>query len=131
MEQRYLIDSNVLIDYMADRLPQKGSNFVERILVKQFLISVIVKIEVLGYNDIPHKIEAMEDFVAMSRIIPLDDEITLRTIALRRKHKALKLGDAIIAATALENQLVLLTRNVDDFKSISGLQIVNPHLAFG
>jgi predicted nucleic acid-binding protein len=67
---------------------------------------------VLGYNDIPYKMETMENFVAMSQTIPLDDPITQRTIALRRKHKKLKLGDAIIAATALEHQLVLLTRTL-------------------
>jgi predicted nucleic acid-binding protein len=131
MEQRYLIDSNVLIDYLAERIPQAGCDFVEQIFVEQFLISVIVKIEVLGYNDIPHKMEAMEKFVAMSQTIPLDNHITQRTIELRRKHKKLKLGDAIIAATALEHQLVLLTRNVDDFKSVSGLQIINPYLGMG
>jgi predicted nucleic acid-binding protein len=128
MEQRYLIDSNVLIDYLAERIPQAGSDFVEQIFTEQFLISVIVKIEVLGYNDIPHRMEAMENFVALSQTIPLDNHITQRTIELRRKYKKLKLGDAIIAATALEHQLVLLTRNVDDFKSVSGLQIINPYL---
>jgi predicted nucleic acid-binding protein len=118
----------MFFDYLAERIPQAGYDFVEQIFTEQFLISVIVKIEVLGYNNIPHKMEAMENFVAMSHTIPLDDYITQRTIELRRKHKKLNLGDAIIAATALEHQLVLLTRNVDDFKSVSGLQIINPYL---
>jgi predicted nucleic acid-binding protein len=39
----------------------------------------------------------------------------------------MKLGDAIIAATAIELHLILLTRNTNDFKAISGLQIINPH----
>ena len=45
------MDSNVLIDYIALRLPQTGSDFVENIFNTYFLISVAVKIEVLGYND--------------------------------------------------------------------------------
>jgi predicted nucleic acid-binding protein len=36
------------------------------------------------------------------------------------------LGDAIIAATALVHGLTLVTRNVDDFKHIAGLELENP-----
>lgn len=38
----------------------------------------------------------------------------------------MKLGDSIIAATALEYGVPLVTRNENDFRHISGLQIVNP-----
>ncbi len=40
MGQRYLIDSNAIIDYSALLLPQKGSDFVENIFNNDFLISV-------------------------------------------------------------------------------------------
>lgn len=48
-----------------------------------------------------------------------------RAIRLRQQKK-MKLGDAIIAATALEFGLPLVTRNVDDFKHVAGLEIINP-----
>ncbi|GHV68889.1 motility twitching protein PilT [Bacteroidia bacterium] len=127
MEQRYLIDSNVLIDYLAERIPLTKLHFVERIFERQFIISVVAKIEVLGFDDLPHKIAAMEDFVALAQVIPLDERIIQRTIMLRRCVKKLKIGDAIIAATALEYNFVLLTRNVDDFKQILNLRIENSH----
>ena len=38
----------------------------------------------------------------------------------------IKIPDAIIAATALHHQLVLATRNTDDFKEIEGLAYINP-----
>jgi predicted nucleic acid-binding protein len=38
----------------------------------------------------------------------------------------IKLADAVIGATALINNLKLATRNVDDFKKIAGLDVVNP-----
>jgi hypothetical protein len=63
MGKRYLIDSNVLIDYTALRLPEKGSDFVENLFDSDFLISVATKIEVLGFNDLPEKLLAMEEFV--------------------------------------------------------------------
>jgi predicted nucleic acid-binding protein len=61
-----------------------------------------VEIEVLGFDDLPYKMKAMEEFLGMACVIPLDEKITKRTINLRRKYKKLKLGDAIIAATAFE-----------------------------
>ena len=127
MGQKYLIDSNVIIDYTSGRLPENGSDFVEQIFNNNFLISVIVKIEVLGFDDIPHKVAAMEDFISMAKVIPLDAKVTDRAIRLRREHKKLKLGDAIIASTALEHEFILITHNIADFKNIPGLEILNPY----
>jgi len=36
------------------------------------------------------------------------------------------LPDAVIAATAMFHNFTLLTRNIDDFKNISGLSYQNP-----
>jgi predicted nucleic acid-binding protein len=87
-----------------------------------------VKIEVLEFGDIPDKMEAMEEFVGLAHVIPLDDAITERAIALRREYKKLKLGDAIIAATTLEYNLTLITHNIADFRNIAGLNIRNSYL---
>ena len=45
---------------------------------------------------------------------------------IRKKYKT-KLPDAIIAATALVYNLVLISRNIPDFKNINGLKVINPH----
>jgi len=127
MGQRYLIDSNVIIDFSSNRLTAKGSDFVEEIFNRDFLISVIVKIEVLGFDDIPLKMAAMEDFIGMAKVIPMDEKVTDTTIKLRRKYKKLKLGDAIIAATALDHDLIIITNNIGDFKSIINLKLLNPY----
>jgi len=55
----------------------------------------------------------------------LNRDIARVTIALRKDHK-IKLGDAIIAATALVNNLTIITRNIVDFKNIEGLKLLNP-----
>ncbi|MDB6004565.1 MAG: twitching motility protein PilT [Prosthecobacter sp.] len=57
--------------------------------------------------------------------LALDEEIIRRTIALRQQQK-LSLADAIIAATALEYGVALVTRNEADFKRVSGLTVINP-----
>ena len=127
MGQRFIIDSNVIIDYTSTRLPQNGSDFIEPIFNTDFIISVVVKIEVLGYSDVPEKLFALEEFLDTATILPLDETITKQTIQLRRHYKKLKLGDAIIAATALVHGLILISRNLSDFKNIEGLEIIDPY----
>jgi predicted nucleic acid-binding protein len=41
----------------------------------------------------------------------------------------MKLGDALIAATALLHDLPLVTRNEEDFKHVAGLRVLNPFAA--
>ena len=126
MGQQYLIDANVIIDYTADKLDDKASSFVENIFNTGFNISVIVKIEVLGYNDVPAKMQLLEEFVATAHVFSFDDAITQKTIELRRIKK-LKLGDAVIAATALFYNLKLITHNTADFKNIENLACIDPY----
>lgn len=126
MGQKYLIDSNVIIDYTSSRLPDPGTAFVEEIFNTDFFISVVVKIEVLGYNDAVQKMQRLEHFIATAYVFMLNDNITSQTITLRKTIPKLKLGDAIIAATALTNHLTLITRNTSDFQNIPGLELFNP-----
>jgi len=52
--------------------------------------------------------------------------INYRTAEIRKSH-LIKLPDAIIiAATALVYKLILITRNIEDYKDIEGLEIINP-----
>lgn len=127
MGQRYLIDSNVIIDYTGLQLPAKGSDFAERLFNEDFLISVVVKIEVLGFDDAPAKLARLEEFLNTAILLPLDESVTKQAIVLRRKYKKLKLGDAIVAATALVYDLIVLSRNTKDFENIKGLELINLH----
>jgi predicted nucleic acid-binding protein len=126
MGKRYLIDTNVIIDYTSNILSNEVCDFVENIFNADFNISVVVKIEALGYNEEATKMKLLEDFISTSTVIPLDDIVTQKTIELR-KIKKLKLGDAIIAATALIYNLTLVTRNISDFKNIPELEVIDSH----
>ncbi len=122
MEQKYLIDTNVLIDAQMNNLPGAGMKFIAEIIDKEFTVSFITYIEFLGYKDITQE---TEDFIALANVLEINKEIVQTCINLR-KSKVIKLPDAIIAATALFNDLTLTTRNMSDFKNIPGLKIVNP-----
>ena len=50
MGQEYLIDSNAVIDFLIAAYPKSGMKFMNGIVNKGLNISVITKIEVLGFN---------------------------------------------------------------------------------
>ena len=60
-------------------------------------------------------------------MLPISQEVTLKTIELRKDYK-IKLPDALIAATTLVFNFTLVSRNVSDFKKIAGLSCVDAHL---
>ncbi len=57
----------------------------------------------------------------------IDKQVLDEAIRLRKAYK-MKLGDSIVAATALLNSAEIYTRNVADFEKIPGLAVVNPVL---
>jgi len=121
----YLLDSNVIIGYLAGRIPSMGMNFVSAIVDQIPHISVISQIEVLRYNDTPKNEIILNDFINNSIIHSLSPVVVRHTIELC-KHSKIKLPDAIIAATAITENFILVTRNIDDFKHISNLELLNP-----
>lgn len=62
----------------------------------------------------------------IARILPINEAVIEKTITIRQTKK-IALGDAIIAATALVYNLVVISRNTSDFKNIKGLQIIDPY----
>lgn len=122
----YLVDTNILIYYFADAIPDSELNNVEQIFKKSFNISIITKIEFLGWNKHTSKgYEFAKNFIDFANLIPLTDEIANKSIKIRKESK-IKLPDAVIAATAICNDLNLVTRNEKDFNKIEDLEIYNP-----
>lgn len=89
-------------------------------------VSIVSRIESLGFPRISEEEKAALE--GAFRSLPetgLTEAVARRAIALRQERK-MGLADAIIAATALEQDLPLVTRNVDDFKHLAGLRLINP-----
>ncbi|MCW5912608.1 MAG: type II toxin-antitoxin system VapC family toxin [Cyclobacteriaceae bacterium] len=121
MGKGYLIDTNVIIDFSANRIPAPGKKLLSDCLDNAPVISVIMKIELLGF---PIVTSAITDLVKSSLIIGLTDEIVEKTIQIRKQYKV-KLPDAIIAATSIVSDLTLLSRNSSDFKKIKVLNYLD------
>lgn len=101
-------------------------NFMNGVIDAVPNISVIAKIEVLGFNTPDEHYQTLYNFINDATVLNLTNNVVDTSIEIRKKHKT-KLPDAIIAATALVYNLVLISRNLSDFKNIDGLQVINPH----
>jgi len=117
-----LIDSNIIIYSYSE----KYSYLRDIIISETAFVSEISRIEVLGY----HKLTSDEEryFKDVFDFLPLvfpSQQIFNQALLVRKQYN-LKLGDSIIAATALLNELTIYTRNIDDFKKVEGLTCINP-----
>lgn len=95
-------------------------------------MSVVTYYEVLNglyYKDAQKQLARFEQFVALNQVIPLNQNIA-QTAAeiyanLRRKGQLIGHNDVLIAATAIANDMVLITNNINDFGRMKGLEMDN------
>ena len=125
-EQYFLIDSNCIIDYLGNRLPQSGMAFLNEVIDGVANVSVISKLEVLGFDAPEDDYKLLTEFFDEALVLYLTEEIVQECISIR-KEQTIKLPDAIIAATAIIYEMDLITRNATDFKNVRHLKVVNPH----
>ncbi|CAN5233742.1 type II toxin-antitoxin system VapC family toxin [soil metagenome] len=127
MEQpKYLIDTNSVIDYLGQRLPSDGMEYMHSVIDALPNISVITKIELLSFNTSPEPYAVLYNFTRDANVLDLNNNIVEACIIIRKNYKT-KLPDAIIAASAIVYNLVLITRNISDFKNIPGLKTIDPY----
>jgi predicted nucleic acid-binding protein len=126
MERQYLIDTNAVIDYLGEKLPASGMEFMNGVIDAVPMVSVVTKIEVLGFNAPAEHYQLLKDFMDDATLFALNDEVIDASIEVRKSHKT-KLPDAIIAATALVKGLTIISRNIKDFQNIEGLDCINPY----
>ncbi len=115
-----LLDTNIFIYLAADILSTK-------ILPKDDIVFCsITKVEALGYPDISVQ-ENNYLIELLSACVQLDITESVLQVAIKlRQDRKMKLGDSLIAATAIVNNCDLWTSNTDDFKHIHGLKLFNP-----
>ena len=113
----YLIDTNIVIYYFNGLT---NDETIHTILANSFNISIITKIEFLGWGQFAADIELhtkAREFISNAKVFDLKDAIAEQAILLRQKFRT-KTPDAIIAATALVKDLTVVTNNTSDFSRL-------------
>ncbi|MES2428703.1 MAG: type II toxin-antitoxin system VapC family toxin [Bacteroidota bacterium] len=127
MAERYLIDTSGVIKYLNETFPSLSLSLIDEIIDRECVISFIVEIELQVWDPPnPDDLRIYQSFLSNSIIIGVDSDIIREAIRVRKTYK-LKLPDAIIAATALINDMTLIADNDKDFTLIPDLKYLNPN----
>jgi len=111
----YLIDTNIIIYYLEGE--QAAVSFL-RAQQSKLAISSITWMETLSYPLSEDEEQVVRAFLKEFRMIDISVPVMELSVGIRRSKK-IKLPDAIIAASAMHHDLILVTRNIKDFKSIA------------
>jgi predicted nucleic acid-binding protein len=119
---RFLVDTDVLIDISkgnadaADFLDNlAGDLFISRVATMELIIGAWNKKEQA----------AVENFIARFEVHEITESIGQQAYGLVKqlaKSHGMTLADALIAATALEDNLILVSRNEKHFRAVKGLK---------
>lgn len=109
-----LVDTDVLIDHL------RGARSFERPGDATIHHSVVTRAELMAGS--ADQVAAVRRLLSAFRELPISGSVADAAGAIRRES-GIGLADALIAATAILNDLELWTRNVRDFERVNGLRI--------
>lgn len=119
-----IFDTDVLI--WVQRGNQKAADLIER--TEECCISVLTYMELLqcAHNKEQHLV--IKDFLKMKAftILPLTENIGHRAAVYIEEYSlscGIRAGDSVIAATAIEENMILVSGNKKHFKLIQDLQL--------
>ncbi len=119
-----LLDTNILIEILKNN-PETVQQISK--LKPPLAISSITAMELIYGARNKQEVSRLEQFVAKFDLISLNANISaiaLRLITDFAKSHNLDVPDALIAATAIDQKLGLLTYNSRDFRFITALTLV-------
>jgi predicted nucleic acid-binding protein len=135
----FLVDTNVISEFVKPQPTPKVIHWLELTDPELLFASVVTLGEIrLGIENLPlgKRRIALEEWLEHglpnwfeSHLLPITKAIADRwarlTIAAKKKGIPVTTVDGLIAATALEHDLAVVTRNETDFTE-TGVTIVNP-----
>jgi len=135
----YLLDTNVVSEFRKstdNRMNQGVRNWAEEIFPEVMFLSAISVLELeIGVLQIERRDKKQGAIlrkwlnknvlpVFSERVLPVDLAVARRCAGLHVPNPKSE-RDAMIAATAIEHQMTIVTRNVSDFKH-SGVKVFDP-----
>jgi predicted nucleic acid-binding protein len=134
----WLLDTNVLSEMRRQRPDQRVTAFLARTPLHELYISSVTTAEIrFGIHLAPPDRRTYLDMwftndirpMFHGRVLEITEDIMFRWRSLveegRKAGRTFSQPDLIIAATALEHGLTLVTRNVTDFAGLA-LDVLNP-----
>ena len=135
----YLLDTCVLSEFTRRKPEEKVVRWLERVEETRLFLSAITIGEIQrGVARLPESARKTELLAWMnngllerfrSRILPLDEQTLFLWGSLTARAELagqpMPVMDSLIAASALQHNLILVTRNVTDFMPC-GVQLFNP-----
>jgi tRNA(fMet)-specific endonuclease VapC len=127
-----LVDTDILSSVMRKE-PRAYAKAHEYLAIHgELTISMMTRYEILRglmAKQAVVQLSAFDRFCGANIVLPLTEKIIIRAAGiygeLHRGGALIGDGDILIAATALESGLSLVTNNTDHFNRISGLQLLN------
>ncbi len=125
----YLADTNFLIACWRNASQPERLRSLEPYLTSEIRLAWIVKAEFLrGAAVANHDLAEVQEFLNRHKTLwPDDSTLTIYSricAQLYRANQMIGPHDLWLAATALQYKLPLLTRNVNEFQRVSGVQVV-------
>ncbi len=111
-----LVDTDVLIDHFRGARQFKPG-------AQPAAYSVVTRCELLAGRSADERVIGLVLGAMLEH--PVDRAVAERAGRLRRRY-GLRTPDALIAATAVEHDLTLVTRNRGDFAAVRGLRVRAP-----
>ena len=124
---KVLLDSDILVDHLRGYEPAR--QYLKRFEageVQGYLSIITVAELAAGQMRQEEEETKVQHLLALFTHIDLDFAIAWRGGEIRR-HYQTRLADALIAATAFMHHLRLVTRNLQHFTLIEGLQVEKPY----
>jgi len=121
-----IFDTDILI--WVQRGNEKAAKFIEKDEDRYLSIQSYMELLQGAKNKTQHKY--VKDFICEFEfsILPFSQNIGHRALIYVEEYSLssnMRAGDAIIAATAVENNMVLVSSNVKHFKAVRDLQLKN------
>ncbi len=120
---RYLADTTVLIDHLrsdiqAKQFLKKHAPYLSTVTVAELIQGTKNK------NELNVVLRVCKAFTELEITKKISNKAINLLVDFHLSH-GLRFLDAIIASTAIENNLILVTKNMKDFRFITGLKIIS------
>ena len=121
--ETYLVDTSLLIDHLRGK-PQ----ILDFLLQNRPSVSIVTLAELIQGTKNKNQMRAVEDLLTDLPLIQINQSISLKAITLMKKYfhsNHFEYLDALIAGTAIEENLSLITANIKHFQMLKELKLLS------